>query len=155
MQSFQYGHYTKVFQASLGLNRVREELIYVIFIDQTTLQVRSAVYGSFLSPLDFAIFKQQQDLEEAILQCKTPNSLANMSLPNLMDLDEILKEQDSQNLLFFLETSDKSQVTVRQSCALESAAKFSGRVVLLLVTSPVGNFCSLFLFYAYFLSNII
>ena len=107
------------------------------------LQVRSAVYGALLSQLNFAIFKQQQDLEEAMLQCKTPNSLANMSLPHLMDLDEMLKEQDSQNLIFFLETSDKSQVTVRQSCALESAAKFSGRVVVLLVTSPVCHFTAI------------
>ena len=102
------------------------------------MQVRLVVYRALLSPLQFAIFKQQQDLEEAMLQCKTPNSPANMSLTDLMDLDEILKEHDSKKLLFFLETSDKSQVTVRQSCALESAAKFSGRTVVLLMTTPVG-----------------
>ena len=102
------------------------------------LQLRSVVYRALFSPLHFAIFKQQQSLEEATLKCKTPNSAANMSLPDLMNLDQMLKDQDSQNLLFFLETSDKSQVTVRQSCALESAAKFSGRTVVLLMTTPVG-----------------
>ena len=61
-----------------------------------------------------------------------------MTLPHLRDFDEILKDHDSQQLLFFLETSDASQVTVRQACALESAAKISGRVVVVLLTSSVG-----------------
>ena len=121
------------------------------------MQVKTLLYRALLSPLHFAVFKQQQALEAAMFKCRTSSSPENMTLPHLRDFDEILKEHDSQNLLFFLETSDASQLTVRQSCALESAAKFSGRVVLLLMTSPVGQllFLSFFLLINFFLLFLI
>ena len=118
------------------------------------MQVKTLLYRALLSPLHFAVFKQQQALEAAMFKCRTSSSPENMTLPHLRDFDEILKEHDSQNLLFFLETSDASQLTVRQSCALESAAKFSGWTGVLLVTSPVGQplFVSLFWLIIFFLS---
>ena len=50
--------------------------------------------------------------------------------------------EDSHKLMFFLETSGSSALTIRQACALESAARKSGRKVFLLMTSDTLNVCA-------------
>ena len=51
-------------------------------------------------------------------------------------------ETDSHQLMYFLETSDKPGLTIRQACAVESAVRQSGRNVILLMTSDRLDVCS-------------
>ena len=53
----------------------------------------------------------------------------------------ILQETDEHYLGFLLETSNKSSITVRQGCALESCVKFSGRYCILVTLSTNLNVC--------------
>ena len=52
-----------------------------------------------------------------------------------------LLELDDQSLAFLLETSNRSSLSVRQGCAVESCIKQSRRFCLLLVESPLLNVC--------------
>ena len=65
-----------------------------------------------------------------------------MFLPDLAQFDDILLESDYHKLMFFLETSDKPGLTIRQACAVESAIGASGRSVVLLMTSATVDVCS-------------
>ena len=48
---------------------------------------------------------------------------------------------DEQRLGFLLETSNRSSLSVRQGCAVESCIKQSQRFCVLLVESPLLNVC--------------
>ena len=52
-----------------------------------------------------------------------------------------LLELDDKSLAFLLETSNRSSLSVRQGCAVESCTKHSGRFCLLLVESALLNVC--------------
>ena len=92
-------------------------------------------------PLHVVIRKQK---EEILLQQRNCEKLAaeQMALKDLSEFDKALLETDSHQLMYFLETSDKPGLTIRQACAVESAVRQSGRNVILLMTSDRLDVCS-------------
>ena len=65
-----------------------------------------------------------------------------MFLPDLSAFDAILLEHDYHNLMFCLETSGRPSLTIRQACAIESAQRASGRVVILAMSSQTADVCN-------------
>ena len=53
----------------------------------------------------------------------------------------LLLNGDHRSYAFLLETNNKSSLTVRQGCAVESCVRFSGRSCLLLMLSSSLNIC--------------
>ena len=92
-------------------------------------------------PLQYRVGRQKEEIQQ--LQYNCPKfGVENMFLPDLSQFDDILLESDPHKLMFFLETSDKPSLTIRQACALESAEGRSGRSVILLMTSATVDVCN-------------
>ena len=53
----------------------------------------------------------------------------------------LLLTGDHKKYAFLLETNNKTSLTVRQGCAVESCVRFSGRSCLLLMLSNSLNVC--------------
>ena len=92
-------------------------------------------------PLQYVVGRQKEEIELLQRNCHK-FGVENMFLPDLVKFDEILLARDSHKLMFFLETSDKPGLTIRQACAIESAEGRSGRSVILLMTSATVDVCS-------------
>jgi len=89
---------------------------------------------AFLDPVSYAVASQKDEITQLVSQCTQAQPQTTFEPPDLHVFDSILMNQQEDRLAFMLETSNTSEVTVRQACALESAAQFSGRTVILLVT---------------------
>ena len=85
--------------------------------------------------------KQKEEIQHLQKDC-AKFGVENIFLTDLSEFDDILLEEDSHKLMFFLETSGKPGLTIRQACAMESAEGRSGRNVILLMTSPTVDVCS-------------
>ena len=92
-------------------------------------------------PLQYEAGRQKEKIKQLQINCPK-FGMENMFLPDLSLLDDILLEADPHKLMFFLETSGKPSLTIRQACALESAEGRSGRSVILLMTSPTVDVCN-------------
>ena len=92
------------------------------------------------SSLEDEISKQKAEI--VYLQRNCPKfGTENLFLPDLSKYDKELLASDSHKLMFFLETSGRPHLTIRQACALESAEASSGRLVLLLMNSDILDVC--------------
>ena len=104
------------------------------------MQIRDAIIKRFKHPLQFLIFKQNEEFRYKHAFCAKSKEV-ELNLPDLSSADDILLEMDHHHLAFLLETSGKSQLTVRQACAVESAVRSSGRNVVLLMTATTVTVC--------------
>ena len=105
--------------------------------------VNSLVEGVLMvtmSPYQFIVHKQKIEIQKYKNKCSKKCN-RNVDLINLKQIDEMLIKLNSHKLMFFLETSGSSALTIRQACAVESAAQHSGRKVILLMTSDTVNVC--------------
>ena len=106
-------------------------------------KVDSLVYvlsKPFMSPYQLVAYKQKQQISTHQRIC-SKKCHRDLKLLNLFSIDELLLAEDSHKLMFFLETSGASSLTIRQACAVESAARISARKVFLLLTSQTINIC--------------
>ena len=106
-------------------------------------KVDSLVYvlsKPFMSPYLLVAYKQKQQILTQQSKC-SKKCHRDMKILNLFSIDELLLAEDSHKLMFFLETSGASSLTIRQACAVESAARISARKVFLLLTSQTINIC--------------
>ena len=99
------------------------------------------VFRATMSPFQFTVYKQKQKIVHYQKKCSKKCN-KNLDLINVVEVDEILLQLDYHKLMFFLETSGSSILTIRQACAIESAVARSGRTVVLLMTSDTVNVCS-------------
>ena len=93
------------------------------------------------NPLQYVIGRQKEEIVHLQRNCPKFGT-ENMFLTDLSEFDDILLETDSHKMMFFLETSGKPGLTIRQACAVESAEGRSGRSVILLMTSATVDVCS-------------
>ena len=103
--------------------------------------VQDVVLRTWNHPLNYVIIKQKEEISHLQKNC-AKFGVESFFLPNLETFDDLLLETDSHKLMFFLETSDKPGLTIRQACALESAEGMSGRNVILVMTSHTIDVCS-------------
>ena len=108
--------------------------------DPRAVLVRDAVMQRFMDPLHFLIYKQKEAVHAKQASCDNSSEL-HLPLQDLSFADNLLLSLDHHRLAFLLETSGKSQLTVRQACAVESAARSSGRTVILLMTATTASVC--------------
>ena len=101
----------------------------------------SMIYRVIKSPYQLTCYTQKQQIQEYQTKC-SKKCHRYLELINLAQVDDLLMREDSHKLMFFLETSGSSALTIRQACALESAARKSGRKVFLLMTSDTLNVCA-------------
>ena len=120
-------------------------LPYPMVIQVTTMLEFSPLEDLFVPPyqhpLDQAIRRQRQEVQELQLNCEKVVSY-KMLLPDLSVYDDILLTADYHNLMFFLETSNRHSLTIRQACAVESAVRYSGRNVVLGLSSDMLDICN-------------
>ena len=120
-------------------------LPYPMVIQVTTMLEFSPLEDLFVPPyqhpLDQAIRRQRQEVQELQLNCEKVVSY-KMLLPDLSVYDDILLTADYHNLMFFLETSNRHSLTIRQACAVESATRYSGRNVVLGLSSDMLDICN-------------
>ena len=108
--------------------------------DPRAVVLRDAIMQRLQLPLQFAIYKQKEAFHYKQSLCQHSKAV-DLTLPDLSMADHILQDLDHHHLAFLLETSGKSQLTVRQACAVESAARSSGRNVVLLMTAVTVSVC--------------
>ena len=99
-----------------------------------------ALSKPFMSPYQLVNYEQKQQISIQQRRC-SKKCHRNLKLPNLFQIDDLLLAEDSHRLMFFLETSGASSLTIRQACAVESAARVSARKVFLLMTSHTVDIC--------------
>lgn len=114
-------------------------------------------WSIFGNNLKWISYKQQQMAKKESETC-TPKSKVFFKLQDLSEIDDrwykknilhiilnqkfrLLLNGDHRSYAFLLETNNKSSLTVRQGCAVESCVRFSGRSCLLLMLSSSLNIC--------------
>ena len=95
----------------------------------------------YKDPLQQAISRQKVEVYDRQRNCTTAG-LDNLSLPDLSLYDDTLLTTDYTTLMFFLLTSTRPTLTIRQVCAVESGVRYSGRTVVLAITSDTLDICS-------------
>ena len=114
---------------------------------------------TFKHKLSLISLKQSQSVRLQQQLCQLPTSTVFYQVPDMSSIDRLeppppssstetdicvtrtLLELEDRSLGFLLETSNRSSLSVRQGCAVESCLKHSGRFCLLLVESALLNVC--------------
>ena len=102
--------------------------------------LHEAFMRTFKGKLSLISLKQSQAVRLQQRFCQSKTSAVSYEVPDLSSVDRTLLET-RQSLGFLLETSNRSSLSVRQGCAVESCARHSGRVCLLLVHTARLNVC--------------
>ena len=114
--------------------------LMLLLYDHTLITVRDIFLRLWLSPIKFRIYKQREEVHIKQSHCGQHTQVL-LQLPDLAQVDSVLLDMDHHHLVFLLETSGKNTLTVRQGCAVESAARGSGRTVVLLMTARSVDVC--------------
>ena len=127
------------------LKKVFETVLFILFIVSVIFMmtnfgtIKKISIKLFRHPLVYISHLQRQYMISQSELCRNSSSVVLTKL--LCLYFSILQETDEHYLVFLLETSNKSSITVRQGCALESCVKFSGRNCILVTLSTNLNVC--------------
>ena len=114
--------------------------IFLSFCILLNHDVRMTIIYWCSSPLRPMIQFQQQSIFLLQSSCAVNKDL-EYDLPDLSSADDLILSHNHNHLAFLLETSGRSHLSVRQACAVESAARHSGRNVLLLMVTQRIKVC--------------